>query len=41
MYPKVNACIKFLSEKPGKTAIISSLLMAKEAFQEKAGTIIK
>ena len=41
MYPKVNACIKFLNEKPGKTAIISSLLMAKEAFQEKAGTIIK
>ena len=41
MYPKVNACIKFLSEKPGKVAIISSLVMAKEAFLEKAGTIIK
>ena len=41
MYPKVNACIKFLTEKPGKTAIISSLSAAKEAFLEKAGTIIK
>ena len=41
MYPKVNACVKFLSEKPGKTAIISSLVAAKEAFLEKAGTIIK
>ena len=41
MYPKVNACIKFLTECPGKTAIISSLVAAKEAFKEKAGTIIK
>ena len=41
MYPKVNACIKYLTAKPGKTAIISSLVKAKEAFQEKAGTIIK
>ena len=41
MYPKVNACIKYLIAKPGKTAIITSLLKAKEAFQEKAGTIIK
>ena len=41
MYPKVNACVKFLSEKPGKTAIISSLVAAKDAFLEKAGTIIK
>ena len=41
MYPKVNACIKFLAEKPGKVAIISSLTKAKEAFLEKAGTIIE
>lgn len=41
MYPKVNACVKFLEEKPGKVAIISSLVSAKEAFKEKAGTIIK
>ena len=41
MYPKVNACVKFLKEKPGKTAIISSLVKAEEAFKEKAGTIIR
>ncbi len=41
MYPKVNACLKFLREKPGKVAIISSLVKAEEAFQEKAGTIIR
>ena len=41
MYPKVNACVMFLTQKPGKTAIISSLTAAKEAFLEKAGTIIK
>ena len=41
MYPKVNACIKFLNKAPGKTAIISSLEKAPEAFEGKAGTIIK
>lgn len=41
MYPKVQACLKFLAEKKGKTAIISSLEKAKEAFVEKTGTIIK
>ena len=41
MYPKVNACIKFLNEKPGKTAIISSLEKANFAVELKAGTIIK
>lgn len=41
MYPKVNACLKFLSEAPGKTAIISSLEKAEIAFKEKTGTIIK
>lgn len=41
MYPKVNACVKFLSEKPSKTAIISSLERAADAFKEEAGTIIK
>ena len=41
MYPKVNACCKFLREKPGKTAIISSLEVAELAFSEKVGTIIK
>ena len=41
MYPKVNACVKFLNNAPGKTAIISSLAKAPEAFEEKSGTIIK
>lgn len=41
MYPKVNACLKFLKEKPGKIAVISSIVSAEEAFKEKAGTIIK
>ena len=41
MYPKVQACLMFLKAKTGKTAIISSLEKAKEAFLEKTGTIIK
>lgn len=41
MYPKVNACVKFLTQKPGKTAIISSLEKANLAFIEKSGTIVK
>lgn len=41
MFPKVNACVKFLNNMPGKTAIISSLAKAPEAFELKAGTIIK
>ncbi len=41
MYPKVNACVKFLSKKPGKTAIIAALENAEKAFEEKSGTIIR
>ena len=41
MYPKVNACVKFLSSKRGKVAIIAALEDAELAFKEKAGTIIK
>lgn len=41
MYPKVNACVKFLKESKGKTAIISSLEKASLAFKEKAGTIVR
>jgi len=41
MFPKVQACVRFLEENKGKTAIISSLERAKEAFLEKTGTIIK
>ena len=41
MYPKVQACLNFLKNNNNKTAIIASLENAKEAFNEKAGTIIK
>jgi len=39
MLPKIKACINFA--KGGKTAVIASLNNAKEAFELKAGTIIK
>ena len=41
MYPKIDACLKFLDANPQSTAIISSLDKADLALQEKAGTIIK
>lgn len=41
MYPKVQACLNFVKSGKNKTAIIASLENAKEAFKEKAGTIIK
>ena len=41
MLPKVNACIKFLSNCPGKVAIIAALENAEKAFAEQSGTIIK
>ena len=41
MYPKVQACLNFAKSGKGKTAIIASLDNAKDAFKEKAGTIIK
>ncbi len=41
MYPKVNACVKFLTKAKGKTAIIAALENAALAFEEKSGTIIK
>lgn len=41
MYPKVNACVKFLEKSKGKTAIIAALENAEKAFEEKSGTIIK
>ena len=41
MYPKVNACVKFLEKKPGKKAIIAALENAELAFEEKSGTIIQ
>ena len=41
MYPKVNACVKFLTNCPDKTAIIAALENAALAFKEESGTIIK
>ncbi len=41
MYPKVQACLNFVKSGKNKTAIIASLDNAKDAFKEKAGTIIK
>ncbi len=41
MYPKVNACVKFLSRAKGKKAIIAALENAALAFEEKSGTIIQ
>ncbi|MBR5997012.1 MAG: carbamate kinase [Bacilli bacterium] len=41
MYPKVNACVKFLTKCKGKTAIIAALENAEKAFEEKSGTIIR
>ena len=41
MYPKGNACVKFLTRCPGKKAIIAALENAAKAFEEESGTIIK
>ena len=41
MYPKVQACLNFVKSGKNKIAIIASLDNAKEAFKEKAGTIIR
>lgn len=41
MYPKVNACVKFLTNCSGKKAIIAALENAQLAFEEKSGTIIQ
>lgn len=40
MYPKVNACIKFLNATSNTKAIISSLENAHKAFKQECGTII-
>jgi len=40
MFPKVQACLMFLKGKKHKTAIISSLDKAVDAFAKKSGTII-
>lgn len=40
MLPKIQAAIKFVKGKPGKTAIITSLYKAVEAMEGKTGTRI-
>ena len=40
MLPKVEAAIKFVSSKPGRKAIITSLDKAVEALEGKAGTTV-
>ena len=40
MLPKVEACIRFLEEKHGSKALISSLECAKAAIDGKTGTVI-
>ena len=39
--PKVEASVNFVSAKAGRRAIISHLTKAKDAINEKIGTIIK
>ncbi len=39
MLPKVQACLSFVKSHPHKTAVISSLEKAVEAFEKKTGTI--
>lgn len=41
MLPKVNAAVKFVKERPGKIAIITSLDKAVEALAGKTGTTIR
>ena len=40
MLPKVEAAVKFVESKPGRKALITSLVKAKDALNGAAGTII-
>ena len=40
MLPKIQASIEFVEEKPGRTAVITSIGKAKEGYLEKTGTVI-
>lgn len=40
MLPKVDACLEFVSGRPGKKAVITSLIRAKDGVSGKAGTAI-
>lgn len=41
VYPKLKASVEFVDQRPGRSAVITSLAKAKEGYLEKAGTIIK
>ena len=41
MLPKVEACMEFVKDNPGKKAIIGSLEKARDAINGMSGTIIK
>lgn len=41
MLPKVEACIDFVENNPGKKAIITSLSKAEEGFNQTCGTLIE
>ena len=41
MLPKMEAAVKFVESKPGRTAIITSLDKAVEALAGRAGTTIR
>lgn len=40
MLPKVQACMKFVRNNPGKKAIITSLDQAAAALEGKTGTVV-
>lgn len=40
MLPKIEASVNFVSQKPGRVAVITSIDKAKDAFLGKTGTII-
>ena len=40
MLPKIEASVHFVSQKPGRQAVITSIEHAKEAFLGKTGTVI-
>ena len=41
VYPKLKASVEFVDQRPGRSAVITSLEKAREGYLEKAGTIIK
>lgn len=41
MLPKIQACVDFVSEKPGRRAVITSINKGKEGYLGKTGTILQ